>query len=54
VGRVGPDQVEDYAARKGWTVAEAERWLGPNLGYDTRRADAAPETVALDRAAAAS
>jgi 5-methyltetrahydrofolate--homocysteine methyltransferase len=34
VGRIGRDQVEDYAARKGWTVAEAERWLGPILGYD--------------------
>jgi 5-methyltetrahydrofolate--homocysteine methyltransferase len=34
VGRLGRDQVEDYAARKGWTVAEAERWLAPNLGYD--------------------
>lgn len=34
VGRLGRDQVEDYAARKGWTVAEAERWLSPNLGYD--------------------
>ncbi|HYN29169.1 MAG TPA: methionine synthase [Dermatophilaceae bacterium] len=34
VGRVGRDQVEDYAARKGWTLAEAERWLGPNLGYE--------------------
>jgi 5-methyltetrahydrofolate--homocysteine methyltransferase len=33
VGLVDRDQVEDYAARKGWTVAEAERWLGPNLGY---------------------
>ena len=33
VGRIGRDQVEDYAARKGWTVAEAERWLSPNLGY---------------------
>ncbi len=33
VGRLGQDQVEDYAARKGWTMAEAERWLGPNLGY---------------------
>nr|WP_279432308.1 methionine synthase [Aeromicrobium camelliae] len=33
LGRVGRDQVEDYAARKGWTVAEAERWLAPNLGY---------------------
>ncbi|MGY1826010.1 methionine synthase [Blastococcus sp. SYSU DS0541] len=35
LGRVGRDQVEDYAARKGWTVAEAERWLSPNLGYRT-------------------
>jgi 5-methyltetrahydrofolate--homocysteine methyltransferase len=34
VGRVGRDQVEDYAARKGWTRAEAERWLGPNLAYE--------------------
>jgi 5-methyltetrahydrofolate--homocysteine methyltransferase len=33
VGRLGLDQVEDYAARKGFTVEEAERWLGPNLGY---------------------
>ena len=33
VGRLGRDQVEDYAERKGWTLAEAERWLGPNLGY---------------------
>ncbi|WP_442952869.1 methionine synthase [Pedococcus sp. 5OH_020] len=33
VGRLGRDQVEDYARRKGWTLAEAERWLGPNLGY---------------------
>jgi 5-methyltetrahydrofolate--homocysteine methyltransferase len=34
VGLLGRDQIEDYAARKGWTVAEAERWLRPNLGYD--------------------
>ena len=33
VGRIGRDQVEDYARRKGWPVAEAERWLAPNLGY---------------------
>jgi len=33
VGRVGRDQVEDYAARKGWTLREAERWLSPNLAY---------------------
>ncbi|MGY1590999.1 methionine synthase [Geodermatophilus sp. SYSU D00708] len=35
LGRIGRDQVEDYARRKGWTVAEAERWLSPNLGYRT-------------------
>ena len=34
VGRIGRDQVEDYAQRREWSVAEAERWLGPNLGYD--------------------
>ncbi len=34
VGRIGKDQVEDYAARKGWTLAEAERWLAPNLAYE--------------------
>jgi 5-methyltetrahydrofolate--homocysteine methyltransferase len=34
IGRVGRDQVEDYAARKGVPVAEAERWLRPNLAYE--------------------
>ena len=34
VGRLGRDQVVDYARRKGWTLAETERWLSPNLGYD--------------------
>jgi 5-methyltetrahydrofolate--homocysteine methyltransferase len=34
VGRLGRDQVEDYAARKGIAVAEAERWLRPNLAYE--------------------
>jgi len=34
VGRIGRDQVEDYAARKGVTVGEAERWLRPNLAYE--------------------
>ncbi|MGX9686530.1 methionine synthase [Deinococcus wulumuqiensis] len=33
VGRIGRDQVEDYARRKGWTLEEAERWLGPMLAY---------------------
>ena len=27
VGRIGRDQLEDYASRKGWSVEEAERWL---------------------------
>jgi 5-methyltetrahydrofolate--homocysteine methyltransferase len=31
VGKIGRDQLEDYAARKGWTSEEAERWLRPNL-----------------------
>ena len=34
VGRVGKDQVEEYAERKGMTLAETERWLSPNLGYE--------------------
>lgn len=34
VGRIGRDQIEDYAKRKGISVPEAERWLGPNLGYE--------------------
>jgi 5-methyltetrahydrofolate--homocysteine methyltransferase len=42
VGKIARDQVADYAARKGWTVDEAERWLGPVLNYDPKRiADAA-------------
>jgi 5-methyltetrahydrofolate--homocysteine methyltransferase len=36
VGKIGRDQVEDYAARKGWTVEEAERWLAPILNYDPK------------------
>jgi len=34
IGRVGRDQVADYAERKGWTMEEAERWLSPSLGYE--------------------
>jgi 5-methyltetrahydrofolate--homocysteine methyltransferase len=34
VGRVGRDQVEDYAARKGLPFDEVERWLRPNLAYE--------------------
>ncbi len=34
VGKIGRDQVEDYAQRSGVSVSEAERWLAPNLAYD--------------------
>ncbi|MFP5229749.1 MAG: methionine synthase [Acidobacteriota bacterium] len=34
VGKIDRDQVADYAERKGMTLRDAERWLGPNLGYD--------------------
>ncbi|MBO0637834.1 methionine synthase [Pantoea agglomerans] len=34
VAQIQRDQVEDYAARKGMSVTEVERWLAPNLGYD--------------------
>ena len=35
VGPLGKDQVEDYATRKGMAVSEVERWLRPNLAYDS-------------------
>ncbi|MNE16074.1 Methionine synthase [compost metagenome] len=44
VGKIDRDQVEDYAARKGWDVQTAERWLAPILNYD-------PQTAARDTAA---
>jgi 5-methyltetrahydrofolate--homocysteine methyltransferase len=34
LGKIDRDQVSEYAERKGMTVQEVERWLGPNLGYD--------------------
>jgi len=34
VGKLGRDQIEDYAKRKGMPVAEVEKWLGPYLQYD--------------------
>ena len=36
VGKIGRDQVADYATRKGWSQEEAERWLGPILNYDPK------------------
>ena len=41
VGKIGRDQVADYANRKGWKVEEAERWLGPILNYDPKAINAA-------------
>ena len=40
LGRIGRDQLADYARRKGWSLAEAERWLALNV------VDAAPQRVA--------
>ena len=40
VGKLGRDQVEDYARRKGMSLAEAERWLAPYLAYEPERAPA--------------
>jgi 5-methyltetrahydrofolate--homocysteine methyltransferase len=37
IGRIGKDQVESYAKRLGMPLAEAERWLAPNLGYEPAR-----------------
>ena len=34
VGKIGKDQVEDYAGRKGWTLEQAEMWLAPVLAYE--------------------
>jgi 5-methyltetrahydrofolate--homocysteine methyltransferase len=42
VGRVGRDQLTDYARRRAIPLDEAERWLAPNLGYDPK----APATAA--------
>ena len=34
LGKIDRDQVRDYSERKNMTLAEVERWLGPNLNYD--------------------
>ena len=36
LGKIGRDQVQDYAQRKGWSLDEAERWLGPVLNYNSK------------------
>ncbi|HJT62508.1 MAG TPA: methionine synthase [Burkholderiales bacterium] len=38
VGKIGRDQVEDYARRAGISMAEAEKWLAPNLAYEVETA----------------
>src|SRR6202453_5099857 len=61
VGKIERDQVDDYAARKAWSVAEAERWLAPVLNYiptqdrqaQDRRVKEAMPTLAPARAAPA-
>jgi 5-methyltetrahydrofolate--homocysteine methyltransferase len=50
VGRIDRDQVEDYARRKQLPLAEIERWLAPNLGYEPP--PAAPPAAAAPAAAA--
>jgi 5-methyltetrahydrofolate--homocysteine methyltransferase len=46
VGSVMRDQVEAYAAAKGISVAEAERWLAPNLGYEPTKTEPVAERAA--------
>jgi 5-methyltetrahydrofolate--homocysteine methyltransferase len=41
VGKIERDQVEDYSRRKGWAVAETEKWLGPVLNYTPQPAQEA-------------
>jgi 5-methyltetrahydrofolate--homocysteine methyltransferase len=49
VGRIGEDQVIDYAIRKGMSITEAERWLAPNLAYTPNTRDTGrPEPVPAD------
>jgi 5-methyltetrahydrofolate--homocysteine methyltransferase len=38
VGKLGRDQVLDYHLRKGMTLQEVEKWLGPYLNYDPAKA----------------
>jgi 5-methyltetrahydrofolate--homocysteine methyltransferase len=45
VGKIGRDQIEDYARRKGMRIDEVERWLGPNLSYEPVRPGVADAKV---------
>ena len=46
IGRIGQDQVNDYAARKGMATEEIEGWLAPNLGYTPARKSKMTDTAA--------
>jgi 5-methyltetrahydrofolate--homocysteine methyltransferase len=46
LGTIGRDQVVDYHARKGMTIEEVERWLGPNLHYEPGKAPVEAESAA--------
>ena len=50
VGKIDRDQVASYAQRKGSTLRETERWLGPNLGYEPDAADSADAADTADAA----
>jgi 5-methyltetrahydrofolate--homocysteine methyltransferase len=52
LGRIGQDQVADYAERKGMTVAEVERWLGQSLNYEPAQ-DVARDAVGTPEPSAA-
>jgi 5-methyltetrahydrofolate--homocysteine methyltransferase len=45
VGKIERDQATDYAARKGESLGEIEKWLAPNLNYETDRAAGAPAAL---------
>jgi len=46
VGKLDRDQLQDYHVRKGMSLPEAERWLGPYLNYDPARPQSQPASVA--------
>lgn len=48
VGKIGKDQVEDYAKRKGWTMEQTERWLAPVLAYERESSRAPAKAEAMD------
>ncbi|MEO0973770.1 MAG: vitamin B12 dependent-methionine synthase activation domain-containing protein, partial [Pseudomonadota bacterium] len=50
LGTIARDQVEDYATRKGMSVADVERWLAPSLGYDPEQERAAEKAAQVSAA----